>query len=173
MLLRCPAGLGQRAPSAATPSGGCVRSGRQQQWAVGSPCTGTPAEKSLAVQAGSSGSSANRALWMGSGSRGPQDPGGTFCSGLQKLGPASFRPVLPPGPPSPPACPGSVRDVFCVCWCLFGQGLGQGLGVQATVRKWGWGAPLFPPGQPDGPGSRDNRSREGPGAAPGGRKRTT
>lgn len=34
---------------------------------------------------------------MGSGSR--QDAGGTFCSGLRKLGPASFRPVLPPGPP--------------------------------------------------------------------------
>ena len=145
VLLSCPGGLGQRAPSATSPSGGCVRSGRQQQWAVGSPCTGTPAERSLAVQVGSSGSSANRALWMGSGSRGPQDPSGTVCSGLQKLGPAFFRPVLPPGPPSPPACPGSVRDVFCVCWCLFGQGLGQGLGVQATVRKWGWGAPLFPP----------------------------
>lgn len=41
----------------------------------------------------------------------------------------------------------AMLGVFCMRLCLFGQGLGQGLEVQAqpVVRKWGWGAPLRSP----------------------------
>lgn len=122
--LRCPMGLGQRAPNAATPTGGCVGSGWQQQWLLitlggGQPSLGigTPAERNLAVQAGSSGSSANRPLWMGSGSWGPQDTGGTFCSKLRELGPTSFRPVLPPGPP--PLAARGLCGMSFVCACVY------------------------------------------------------
>ena len=63
---------------------------------------------------------------MGSGSRGPQDPSGTVCSGLQKLGPAFFRPVLPPGPPSPPrlprVCAGCLLCVLVFIWSRAGSG---------------------------------------------------
>lgn len=131
MPLRCLTGLGQRAPSAASPTGGCVGSGWQQQWLLitlggGQPSLGigTPAERNLAAQAGSSGSSANRALWTGSGSWGPQDAGGTFRSELRELGPTPFRPVLPPGPlPSlPGVCAGCLLCVLVFIWSRAGSG---------------------------------------------------
>lgn len=122
--LRCPTGLGQRAPSAASPTAGCVGSGWQQQWLLitlggGQPSlgTGTPAERNLAIQAGSSGSSANRPLWMGSGSWGPQGAGGTVCSELRALGPTSFHPVLPPGPP--PLAARGLCGMSFVCACVY------------------------------------------------------
>lgn len=72
---------------------------------------------------------------------------------------------LCPRLPLPPSCCPSqpCRDVFCVHLCLFGQGLGQGLGVRAVVRKWGWGAP---PGWTGWPRVLRQWAREGPGARP-------
>ena len=107
---------------------GLVRGGRQQQWLLmtmggGQPLlgTGTPAERSLAVQAGSSGSSAPSG-WARAPARTPVAPS-VAGSGSWALPPSAWCcPQAPLAASQPGVCAGCLLCALVFIWSRAGSG---------------------------------------------------